>query len=594
MTYATELLNKKFKPNIIIKVLGEYYSIRQPDSGLTVEADKVGMVKGLTLNPTTIDLRQPNTTISNYSFTILDKNQVITAQLQNNSKLFLGEEVEIWIGRNTGSFAFSSYFKMPITRVKTLSFANSSYIFSSVEATDRMNLPVFNVEDTLAINISAAATTVTARGFIDDFASAGTLKIDNEIITYTAKNDGAKQFTGCTRGTSGSTAAAHTAGATIFRVDAITANPITILLQILISGGGGGAYDVLSDGLGISNTLIDVTAIENIRDTLFSGEQFTLFLYGISNALKFIEKELLQACNLRFSVSSNSKISVAVLDQSIFGDAPVEIDADTLLAQPTWNAAESKIVNKIFIAWDFNEGTGLYERRTEFEDADSVTNFGARPVLKLQFKGIKFALDGVTITNDRGDRLLQRLSTPSPEISVRTQIDKSLINVGDKILLKSIQLPTAQGDLNFQNELEVLSRAINHESGDVSFRLAFTSYTGIRGCYISPSNTIVTVNSQKSIVVASGRGACYTVGWKMRLWNNTTLAYETDAANEIASITGDTIIFVDNFATTLTTSTRIKFPDYVDATDDQKRYGFISDDGLNFDEDDTGTYRITF
>ena len=64
-------------------------------------------------------------------------------------------------------------------------------------------------ETTLNGAITSSATTVT----VDDstqFPSSGTFLIGTELITYTANNDTTGVLTGCTRGTSSTTAAAHT------------------------------------------------------------------------------------------------------------------------------------------------------------------------------------------------------------------------------------------------------------------------------------------------------------------------------------------------------------------------------------------------
>jgi len=49
-----------------------------------------------------------------------------------------------------------------------------------------------------------------------DFKTAGTIKIDSEIITYTGKNS--NQLTGCTRGTNSTSAATHDSGAVVTQV----------------------------------------------------------------------------------------------------------------------------------------------------------------------------------------------------------------------------------------------------------------------------------------------------------------------------------------------------------------------------------------
>jgi hypothetical protein len=85
------------------------------------------------------------------------------------------------------------------------------------------------------------------------------------------------------------------------------------------------------------------------------------------------------------------------------------------------------------------------------------------------------------------------------------------------------------------------------------------------------------------------------VGWKMKLWNKTTLAYESDAVNTITDVTGDVITFENNFSTTLsTTDHKIRFAIYDDVVESQKRYCFISAGGANFTVDDKPTYKVTY
>ncbi len=68
---------------------------------------------------------------------------------------------------------------------------------------------------TLNGDISNSATTVTVASGTD-FTSSGKIKIGGEIITYTGKST--NDLTGCTRGTEGTSAAAHTSGATVKQV----------------------------------------------------------------------------------------------------------------------------------------------------------------------------------------------------------------------------------------------------------------------------------------------------------------------------------------------------------------------------------------
>jgi hypothetical protein len=592
--YETELLSKNFRGNVIIRFIGQYFAIHEPDSGLTIGAPYNTCVKSLIVNPTQVDLRRANQTIANYSFRLVDKANVITALVKERGDALVGQEVEIWIGRITGSFDFSDYFKLPMTKIKKIQHSENAYYISVGETTDRMRKPVFDLNNKLAGSILDSSTTLTLAQDITDLPSSGTCKIESEFISWSGKDNTLKQLTGLLRGLKGSTAAAHGIGQNFLWVYDVTDNPLDILLKLLISDGGGGAYDVYPSGLGIDQNLIDTTAIEAIRDSLFLGEQFSYSLYNITDCLKFIEDEILLGCNLRFVTSSNSKISLAVLDQSVFGDAPNSMDEDTISSYPSWEVDDNEIVNVIEVQWDWDEGTQTYNKISTYRNEDSITTNGERDTYKIKLKGPKDSLDGQAIIDDRTDRFLERFGSPNPKISFKTQIDKHLIEVGSKVLVQSSQIPFVSGTLQFATELEVVSRGINFETGDVTFKLAFTSYSDIRPCYIAPSDLVDTVIDQRTITVVAGRGDAYTAGWKMRLWDSTAIGYTADAVNEIESIAGDTITFKDAFVTTLVAGQhRIKFADYDDATLDQRRYCFISDDGNDFD-DGSATYKITF
>ena len=74
MTYIDQVkTDKNYVGNTVIKIGTDYFSIRQPDSGLSVPTPFDKSVSSLILNPTTIDIRRVSTTISAFSFKIIDK-----------------------------------------------------------------------------------------------------------------------------------------------------------------------------------------------------------------------------------------------------------------------------------------------------------------------------------------------------------------------------------------------------------------------------------------------------------------------------------------------------------------------------------------
>lgn len=594
-TYQSELESQKvFKGNIIIRFLGEYFSLHTPDSGLTLKKKYENILGSTILNPTTVDPKRVSTTIATNSIKLIDKKNVISALVKDKGLALIGQQVEIWIGRVGVGMAFSDYLKLPTTRIKKITKQDDSFTFSTSEETDRMARPIFHDSTRILGNILAATSTIVAKDDITDFPSSGFFHVDDEFISYASKDDATKTFSGCVRGEFNTIPAAHEDDTAAFVATQITANPIDIILQILTSGGGGGAYDVLDDGLGIDQNLIDIAEIESIRDELFADATFQLGLYGVENALAdILEKELLAPNNLRFTYSANSKITLAVLDKAIFIESVNTMDHDSITKTPKLDIDDNKIVNRIEILWGFDESTGKMASKSVFKDASSIATYGERSPLNFSFKAIKPALNGSALVSKFATAMLARLSIPNPEISLTTHINKSLLNVGSKARLETTKIPNDSGQLNFAEELEVVSRSVNYETGDVTFKLAFTSFTGVRSCYLAPSDTFAVITSQSVAEVGAGRGAFWRAGWKVKLWDNNLNAYTADAVNTIESIDGDEITFENAWSTTITTHHRLKFCDYDDATNEQKRYCFISNNSEQPFSDNKKPYRIS-
>lgn len=623
---------KKYMGNVVIKITPQiedatpsYFSIREPDSGLNVQTPHNKSVMALTLNPTQIDLRKVSTTISSFSFRILDKDEIITSLVGGDAADLIGAEVRVYLGRSNVAMDFADYFELPVTYITKCEHGDSSYVFSSSEQTERMAKPIYTFQSALAVDILAATTIWTMRDDITDAPETGFLKVDSEFVSYSGKDLVNNRFTGVIRGELNSTPAAHAANSDCVLVETITDNPLNIILKILVSNGGGGVYDTLQDGLGIDENLIDVTGIEALRDELFLDVEYTLSIYSVDSALKFLETELLMPNNLRLTNSVDSKVTLAVLDKARFVEETDVIDEDTITKFPKWTIDGTKVTNIIEVRWNFSEGMNVWQNRDVYRDEDSISIYGAQKPLKFDFKGVKLSQDGQALVDDFAQRLLARLATPTPEIQITTQIDKSLQTIGDKTYLVSSKIPAPDGTLNFASDVEIISRAINQTSGDVTFKLAFTSFTTIRSGFIAPSDLITSTVSQKKINVAAGRTSQYLVGWYMRLWDEVNQVYCDDAPNKIVgfeidssyilsqdgdyltdqdgnrfiseqSSTEDSIIFENDWTTPITSPNnyRIRFADYDDVIASQKRYGFISEaTGLDF-ADGKPSYKVTY
>ncbi len=579
-TYREEVATEKnYIGNVVIKIEGRYFAVRKPDSGLDINYPHSNCVSSLVLNPTQLSPKSVTTAIGSNSLKLLDKEGVVSLLIKDRAANFIGKDIEIYLGRSGTGMDFSEYEQLPITRISKANKVDSAYTISTKESTDRMNRPVFDAATRLSGSILAGTTIIIAKDDISKFPASGSFYFNNELVDYASKDDDTKTFFGCARGAGGTVGLDQEDDEKIYLAEVVTDNPINIILKLLISNGGGGTYDVLKDGLGIAPSLIDIAEIESIRDSLFEDVEFTLALYNVDNALKYIEQQLLAACNVRFTSSENAKLTLAALDRAVFVDEINVLDHDSITKHPTLNIQDTNIVNKITINWDFDEATGKYRNVSTYEDEDSIAAYGkSTSPLTLSLKGVKEQ----DFVDDLAEVMLERLATPYPEIDVNTQMDKSLLQLGGKTRLITDLLANEFGDLNFASDMEIISRGINWQTGDVSFKLAYTSYTGRRLGYIAPSDTFLAVHTQDEVELNAGRGSYWVKGWKVRLWDNIANGYTADEVNEIAAVVDDIVYFVNPWATTLTTDHRLKFCDYDEATESQRRYAFVSIDNQNF------------
>jgi hypothetical protein len=100
----------------------------------------------------------------------------------------------------------------------TVTVNKASHNLTAGEYITFTSVTVPGATTTLNGDITDSATTITLTD-ASSFSTSGSIRIENEIITYTGKSS--NDLTGCTRGTNGTTAAAH-ADATAVRQSTVT------------------------------------------------------------------------------------------------------------------------------------------------------------------------------------------------------------------------------------------------------------------------------------------------------------------------------------------------------------------------------------
>jgi len=602
MSFDSELeASRSLKINLVFKIYAPsptgttYFSKYQPQSGLTVDADKVGLVTSFSVPGQQIDLLTARSDIGQATVELVDKDLVFSNFMGQPLSALIGLKADLFVGLITDAgMPFSEYIPEKISYViKTIEKSGSKYKIGLRSPADRMQVPIYNFRGNLNAFTLAAATTLVIETGTDTFdGPTGRAKIGNEFVQYTGKSFASPltTLTGVSRGDETSTAEDHKAGEECWFVEKIVANPIDILLQLLTSTGTGtsGAYDLLFDGIGIPIAEVDVAKFLSIKSTFFPSDTFTLFFYDIQNALKYIEVELLQANNLRFT-EEDGLLSIAILDQSIPGDTLPIVDEDVILRSPapTWKLSEQRLFNSFVMQYFFNEGTGTYAKTKQFDDLSSQAIHGVRTQSDFKFKGI--TSDG--IAQERGNRLLARFSTPQSEISATQFLKTYGTPPGEKVTFTHGDLPSPGGGIGLSHELELLKRAINYATGQVQASYVFTSYINLRRGLIAPSSTVFSVTSTTVFNVPTGEGARYKIGYVLRLFSNTT-HLELEGNNEVIDVTGDQITMANAWPSLTPSTTYLKFADYDFASEAQKaKYAFIVG-GSGLFADGSGGYKI--
>jgi len=587
--YIEGLTKSDFVPNIIIEFAGEKFSIRQPDSGLVVDPRYNGLVSKISVNPTSIDPLRPTSTINSSSFTLIDLGHEVSKLFLNQNGFRMGSPVRVWLGRSFEGMDFSDYLELPPTRLKSFQKVEANYNFSTNETKDRLENGAFNIQSKLASDILDNTTTITLQSIPANLPTAGFGKINDEYISWAGISG--NSLISCTRGEFGSVPVGHEGASDIFNIyDIASTNAVDLLAQILISGGGGGSFDVLPEGLGIDENLVDLAQFAEVRDAFFTGRNLSFRLGAITQIQKFLEDEIFAPAGIRLRSNNNGKIGLAVINRNIFEiDNPI-LNDDNITKTPSFSISEDKVQNRIRIFYNWSDGRNLFLDTYEEEDADSITEFGAKPFTELRFKGVKT----LSFVESIAELFLARFAFPRPDISVEATNETSYLLVGDKTELISNKLLTTEGDTDFISTLEVLKKAYNPATGLVTYQLAFTSFSGLRQCFIAPSETIVGVTNQRTVTVSTGTGAQYRAGWVMQLYDNTTRDFVPTERNVIESVSGDTITFVNDWVATLSAfDFKLKFAPYDEVAEQQKKFCFVSPNSGNF-YDNTKPYQITF
>lgn len=227
----------------------------------------------------------------------------------------------------------------------------------------------------------------------------------------------------------------------------LTANPLDLLLQVLVSTGTGshGAYDTLAatNGLGLDPAIwVDVAAIEAERDSFIAGLQVRFILRSPESALAFFTRELLRPFGAYLYITSAGKVAARFI-------RPVALPGDTTpITDATMTAPLTGVldlfdylVNQIVVRYDYDSSLRQYAATVTYDDAD-LQAFHGRPVtVEVASQGVRTAFGGATVASRIRDRLMATWGLFQPRVHLEATLAALDVGVGSFVLVSAATVP---------------------------------------------------------------------------------------------------------------------------------------------------------
>ncbi|HJR01833.1 MAG TPA: hypothetical protein VKA83_09390 [Methylomirabilota bacterium] len=380
--------------------------------------------------------------------------------VRNGEELRAGNRIQLYCGYAPLAEAdYMSFVKMEIVKVSMLADRVTFEITcQDVQRTLRRSLFIGATQD---IPVVLAGNPVDIG--LACLISAGTFSTRTGTVSTTP---GDATVTGA--GTSFTTElsvgdAVYLASGEIVRVGSITDNTHFEAAQnCILSGSGlafqrGGAsrWDILPavSGLAVPSALVDVTAIEAVRDANFTTSQYQFSITSPFDGKTFIEEQIWRTLNCYPVVTQDGKLSAKRYKVAV-SSPTVTLNADEIIAA-SWLRADEQVINVIKFNYDYNiaGAAGIYGTRRTYEKGTvsdptmSIGKYGRKPPIVISSLGIRSALGGSTIADERALEIIRRYAEPQSVIQVDVLYRNHKIEPGDQILFTDARMPNRRTGL---------------------------------------------------------------------------------------------------------------------------------------------------
>ena len=227
----------------------------------------------------------------------------------------------------------------------------------------------------------------------------------------------------------------------------VGANPLDLLLKLLLSGGGnGGGYDVwpVWAGAGLTIDDVDVDWIEAERDNILTvNEQF--IYRGEVSAKSFLEEDVCLPLGGYPLVSGTGKLRVQFVNSPGSLSPVLAVTSATILPRSLkWSDPADNYMSHVIFEFD-DDGDGPQTTLKRASPQFLAATYDEIREHPISSKGLQTALGGAGIADAVADALFSRYGDPAPRVKFSTFFSRHLAEAGDVISLVTDQMPDWDG-----------------------------------------------------------------------------------------------------------------------------------------------------
>jgi len=158
-------------------------------------------------------------------------------------------------------------------------------------------------------------------------------------------------------------------------------DPISVVLQLMLSGADGGTYDTLPTGcgLGMPESQVDITGMETLRDSLGLHDQLRFVITEPVSAKEWIEENILRAYLLFFVEKLDGTVGLSKLwtqSQAIALGADLAITESILVDGLPVIDTPKPPMGSFKISMDWYPGDGKFYSEVNVTLGDEIEKFG--------------------------------------------------------------------------------------------------------------------------------------------------------------------------------------------------------------------------